>query len=589
MVGRRTKRKPKRADLVVDDDPADPIGGSILPNINVSIPWLGIGNGNGSGSSSNTTNGTSNAANNGSTTLPMPINWGNTSANATGNVNATIPLPPNNGSVPYNSTLLPTPTISGNATATNTSSAAPSKTTVYVTKTGPNGTAKTVQTVVNLVPPASHSSHEALPLGPIIGGVAGGLVAFVIIVWLISIPMRRFNAGRQNPTIDWQTFPPHHNTRHGVGEGEDEEDDDERPINSAVAVLGPAALQSRGNSMDLRDGDDRRPSLQRQHSQHALQGPHRVASPEGYEMTEAQHSGHGYAGADLGTPYGLDALYPYSHLDGGFDPAHAAWYQARGANCPTPTSPTQPGYHMGMYDAYRQYPPQTDPPPPWQPNEAFSEVGKSPPLSPALIRGTSPMLAAARIHHGPLPRSPALPQVPSDGYAGVNPPLDHQDTAGSLASRTVVGSTLGSKRSKSVMSTASHRSSNVSSAAPSAQNSPAQMPVIKRGFAPAAENVYGQQPPPLPADFPAHRIYQQDAAPKPMGAARSMAGNSSASTDNASRAQLSPPQPTQQFLRQGLAPSAEALANRESVMPLSMERFGALRITNALPSEEEHQ
>lgn len=449
---------------------------------------------------------------------------------------------------------------------------------------------KTVQTVVDLVPPPSHTSHESLPLGPIIGGVAGGLVGLVIIVWLISIPLRRMSQARESPTIDWQTFPPHHSTRHGVGEGED--DDDEHPMNSALAVLGPAALTTQRSSTNTREGNPHHPSLQRQQQ---YQGQDDEFF-DGFEMTDHSHYGSSATGnGGIGSSYGIDGLYPYSHLDGGFDPEHAAWYQERSVNSQTPTSPTQTHQQAGSCDIYRHHSPHPEPPPPWQPNEAFLEVPKSPPITSMCPLGQSPPLNATCVQQPDQPSALA-----ASVHGGGTPVLQTSardknlpatasapgEVVGSMSSYTLVGSAVGSQRSKSNVSSVSHNSSSPPSAAPSAHNSPEQVPIVRMGNLTNTPS----SPPPIPIDFPAHRIYHESLGQQStasLAEARCLTPRAGSIKGSEPAVLNSPALSQQQFHRPNFALSTKSMMNRESVLPLPMERFGALRITNAISSDEE--
>lgn len=465
---------------------------------------------------------------------------------------------------------------------------------MYVTKTDPNGVPKTVQTVVDVVhsgvnqPGSSHD--DPLPLGPIIGGVAGGLVALVILVWLLSIPLRRMGQKRDNPNIDWQTFPAHHTSRHGVGEGEEDDDDDgERPINSAVAVLGPGALASRSNSVN-RDPPQRSPYESDENRQWN----------EGYEMAEAANAmGPGGAAA----PYGVTGLYPYSHLDGGFDPEHAARYQQRSIHSGLTKSPSQHSYGAGTYDSWRMYSPHPDPPPPWQPTDGYSEVQKSPPLSPGFIYGNSPVVSPTRpaFYQDRSPVLDATRVQHPDQFGGLNVPTpvahlqrsassgdasivsrERFDHSSSLSSHTAVGSPVASKSSRSNLSSFSGPPSLPSSV----NNSPEQAPLRRVGQHGLGLELPPQLPPvmsgrsltPLSASFTGEQYLTSQAV------ISTPAGNAHG------RAPLVANVPLQQFHRpRFMQPEVDNTATRDSVLPSEMERLGALRVTNAQPEEEDNR
>ncbi|PWN26881.1 hypothetical protein BDZ90DRAFT_194046 [Jaminaea rosea] len=326
---------------------------------NSSSPSSGGGNGpyftptdpnNSTHTSGSTNNGTNSTTGSGDSQQGQQGQLGQQGGQGTDKNNSTsTPLPTptttNNATTGTNVTnsTTPTHTSSGNAPQTTPmplpagkNDTEPTKTTVYLTQTNPAGGQMT-KTIVDVMPQAtstsspssSHADHPHLPLGPVIGGAAGGLVALVLLIWLISIPLRRHKKQKDVDDIHWQAFPVQHHTRHGVGEGEDEDDDD-RPMNSAAVVLGHAAFNNEGSQTSQDES--------KQH-QHQRQDPD---GSRDYEMREVP----GQTGNNsLGSPYGMTSYYPYSNLDGGYNADHAAWHQHQN---------TGQGYGVGSWSSQDQ-------------------------------------------------------------------------------------------------------------------------------------------------------------------------------------------------------------------------------------------
>ncbi|CAO1630958.1 unnamed protein product [Jaminaea pallidilutea] len=526
--------------------------------------------------------------------------------NATGTgVNLTSPLLPslnittNNQtnvttSGPLNSTatgLTPTPT----SNATNHTTPPPLQT-VYVTQTNPAGA---VETVVNVVPSSSdanHVSHPAdhsnLPLGPIIGGVAAGICALVVLCWLVSIPLRRHKQIQSE--IQWQGFPTHHQSRHGVGDGEDDEDDEDGPANSAAVVYGHAAgreINSRQSS-----GEPKADTSATDHSW--LQ--------QGYEMSSVPgHVGFtGVGSPTAGAAYGVNGFYPYSNLDdGGFDATHAAFYQERDpshhnavGSLSTSTHAAQPmahNYGMGGLSMA-----QDAPPPPWRPGEnvTLSRSPSAPPHqhSPQDFGVGSPPLRAMYTGDGSNGK-PSLP-VPSPTYAppGAHPPLPHSPAS------------VGDNKSM-LGSLASPESSPLGVGVPQRIVGPTQVVVPESGHlgppSPAASAGIASHPSPTSSSSPHTQQYFHRPLPKPQqqpqlsshpqSRSRTLHHNSSNDTTGSTSFEDA----SEQMAYDGLAPpppvgadegaSTAADGTRASVMPSNQESLGHLRIANPNALHEE--
>ena len=130
------------------------------------------------------------------------------------------------------------------------------------------------------------------------------MAGLVILGWLLSFPLRQ--AASRKRAVEWLDFNPKHGT------GEPDEDEDDRPMNSAEAVLGRAPTMASNGRSDpgYHDGSG-------------------MAAPRSYEMSQV--AGHSY---NTGLSYGMpEAQYPYGPVamgyDGqaqGYDGMQGGWY-----------------------------------------------------------------------------------------------------------------------------------------------------------------------------------------------------------------------------------------------------------------------
>lgn len=138
----------------------------------------------------------------------------------------------------------------------------------------------------------------------------------MILGWLLSFPLRQ--AASRKRAVEWLDFNPKHGT------GEPDEDDDDRPMNSAEAVLGRAPTMASNGRSDP--------------TYHEGTG---MAAPRSYEMSQV--AGHSY---NTGLSYGMpEAQYPYGPVGMGYDGMQGGWYGY--GNTPGVTYGTNESYMTG--------------------------------------------------------------------------------------------------------------------------------------------------------------------------------------------------------------------------------------------------